>query len=268
MDQAESGKCCGVRVNSFDSIQTVGECPCRPRSGFSQPRVGGIDERTVEHHRVVPRMVEGKADVGDGLLEERPSLIAERVGQQVEPLGRQSREKSPTVAEMMRGCCMGDTGLGRQSAQREVFGPGLGNERGRAREQGPTEISVVIRVQEETMQPLIVLVVVSAAIRLIGWFGPEGLDSWPKAVSIGLAAMFALTGSAHFIQRRRTSPAGDPTIRSRLPLLVTRADVPRQRLGLETAVPTADRRHSVAGTDGDPTRFPRGVRTRRAGLTP
>ncbi|MFI9011380.1 DoxX family protein [Actinosynnema sp. NPDC053489] len=52
------------------------------------------------------------------------------------------------------------------------------------------------------MAPLIVLVVVTGLARLAGlavaWF-----DSWPHAVAVGLAAMFLLTGSAHFTGPRR-----------------------------------------------------------------
>ncbi|MFG1791012.1 DoxX family protein [Nocardia sp. NPDC049149] len=54
------------------------------------------------------------------------------------------------------------------------------------------------------MAPLVVLTVIAALARLIGWLaGPEWLDSWPHAVAIGLAAMFVLTASAHFLSPRR-----------------------------------------------------------------
>ncbi|MGX1773334.1 DoxX family protein [Nocardia brasiliensis] len=54
------------------------------------------------------------------------------------------------------------------------------------------------------MAPLIVLVVITAAARLIGRLaGPEWLDSWPHATALGLAAMFVLTASAHFLSPRR-----------------------------------------------------------------
>ncbi|GAB2509770.1 DoxX family protein [Nocardia heshunensis] len=54
------------------------------------------------------------------------------------------------------------------------------------------------------MAPLIVLVIVTGLARLAGWFQGSGwLDSWPHAVRIGLAAMFVLTASAHFLQPRR-----------------------------------------------------------------
>ncbi|MGV9679350.1 DoxX family protein [Nocardia sp. NPDC003482] len=54
------------------------------------------------------------------------------------------------------------------------------------------------------MAPLITLVVVTALARLAGWLDlVDWLDSWPHAARIGLAAMFALTASAHFLPPRR-----------------------------------------------------------------
>ncbi|MGW4246655.1 DoxX family protein [Nocardia sp. NPDC004722] len=54
------------------------------------------------------------------------------------------------------------------------------------------------------MAPLIVLIVVTGLARLAGWLhAADWLDSWPHAARIGLAAMFALTASAHFLQPRR-----------------------------------------------------------------
>ncbi len=54
------------------------------------------------------------------------------------------------------------------------------------------------------MAPFIVLVVVSAVARLVGWLLLHGwLDSWPHAARLGLVAMFVLTASAHFQQPRR-----------------------------------------------------------------
>ena len=50
------------------------------------------------------------------------------------------------------------------------------------------------------MPPLIALVVVSLAARLGGWLGWDYTDTWPAAVSVGLAAMFVVTGVAHFVQ--------------------------------------------------------------------
>lgn len=53
------------------------------------------------------------------------------------------------------------------------------------------------------MAPLIALTVVSLIARVLGFVGVDYLSSWPKALAIGLAAMFLLTASAHFKQPRR-----------------------------------------------------------------
>lgn len=53
------------------------------------------------------------------------------------------------------------------------------------------------------MLPLAVLVATTAIARAIGTFGVPYLDSWASSTAVGLAAMFVLTGSAHFIGRRR-----------------------------------------------------------------
>jgi uncharacterized membrane protein len=51
------------------------------------------------------------------------------------------------------------------------------------------------------MAPLITLLVGSIAARSVGWlgwFGQGYLNSWTAAIAVGLAAMFVLTGLAHF----------------------------------------------------------------------
>jgi uncharacterized membrane protein len=48
------------------------------------------------------------------------------------------------------------------------------------------------------MIPLICLVVTLAA-RLAGWLGWDYTNGWPAAVAVGLAAMFVVTGVAHFV---------------------------------------------------------------------
>ncbi|HTX96162.1 MAG TPA: hypothetical protein VME67_15645 [Mycobacterium sp.] len=48
------------------------------------------------------------------------------------------------------------------------------------------------------MAPLVTLVSVSLVVRLVGWAGIHYLDSWTVAIAVGLAAMFVLTGIAHF----------------------------------------------------------------------
>jgi uncharacterized membrane protein len=51
------------------------------------------------------------------------------------------------------------------------------------------------------MAPLITLLVGSIVARIVGslgWFGKGYADSWTAAIAVGLAAMFVLTGIAHF----------------------------------------------------------------------
>jgi uncharacterized membrane protein len=49
------------------------------------------------------------------------------------------------------------------------------------------------------MAPLITLLAGSIVARIVGWLGVDYVDSWTKAIAVGLAAMFALTGVAHFV---------------------------------------------------------------------
>lgn len=48
------------------------------------------------------------------------------------------------------------------------------------------------------MAPLIALLLATAAARSIGWLGVGYVNSWTAAIAVGLAAMFVLTGFAHF----------------------------------------------------------------------
>ncbi|MBW5446085.1 hypothetical protein GE107_08425 [Cohnella sp. CFH 77786] len=52
------------------------------------------------------------------------------------------------------------------------------------------------------MEPLIVLVVVTLAILVAGAAGINRLRPWPVALRSGVAAMFILTGSVHFVFMR------------------------------------------------------------------
>ncbi len=49
------------------------------------------------------------------------------------------------------------------------------------------------------MAPLISLVAVTLIARLAGWLGWGYTNGWPVAVAVGLAAMFLVTGIAHFV---------------------------------------------------------------------
>jgi uncharacterized membrane protein len=48
------------------------------------------------------------------------------------------------------------------------------------------------------MAPLITLVVASLVARIVGLLGVDYVNGWTAAVAVGLAAMFVLTGIAHF----------------------------------------------------------------------
>ena len=48
------------------------------------------------------------------------------------------------------------------------------------------------------MAPLITLLTGSILARIVGWAGVDYVDNWIKAIAVGLAAMFVLTGVAHF----------------------------------------------------------------------
>ncbi|MGV0835433.1 DoxX family protein [Mycolicibacterium thermoresistibile] len=53
------------------------------------------------------------------------------------------------------------------------------------------------------MAPLLTLLVMTVTARLVGWSGVDHLDGWPSAIAVGLAAMFTLTGVAHFVNPKR-----------------------------------------------------------------
>ena len=55
------------------------------------------------------------------------------------------------------------------------------------------------------MAPLIALLTGSMAVRIVGWLGIDYVDTWVKAIAVGLAAMFVLTGVAHFAPPLRAS---------------------------------------------------------------
>ena len=53
------------------------------------------------------------------------------------------------------------------------------------------------------MAVIITLVLGTLGARLVGWLGVDYVDSWPQAVAVGLAAMFVITGVAHFVPAMR-----------------------------------------------------------------
>jgi uncharacterized membrane protein len=53
------------------------------------------------------------------------------------------------------------------------------------------------------MAPLITLLVGSIVARIAGWLGIDYVGNWTAAIAVGLAAMFTLTGVAHFVPPMR-----------------------------------------------------------------
>jgi uncharacterized membrane protein len=51
---------------------------------------------------------------------------------------------------------------------------------------------------EVIMAPSIALLVGSVLASVVGWLGVDYVDNWARAIAVGLAAMFVLTGVAHF----------------------------------------------------------------------
>src|SRR6476620_136406 len=54
------------------------------------------------------------------------------------------------------------------------------------------------------MAVFLTLVVGSLAARVVGRLGVDYVDSWPEAFAVGLAAMFVMTGVAHFVNPLRS----------------------------------------------------------------
>ncbi|MBF9519806.1 hypothetical protein BKG83_15670 [Mycobacteroides chelonae] len=55
------------------------------------------------------------------------------------------------------------------------------------------------------MAPLIALLAGTLLARLVDTQGLAPVSSWPAAVAVGLAAMFTLTGIAHFVPKMRAA---------------------------------------------------------------
>jgi uncharacterized membrane protein len=53
------------------------------------------------------------------------------------------------------------------------------------------------------MAVIVTLVLGTLGARLVGLLGVDYVDSWPQAIAVGLAAMFVMTGIAHFVNPLR-----------------------------------------------------------------
>ena len=53
------------------------------------------------------------------------------------------------------------------------------------------------------MVPVVALVLGTLAARVVGRLGVDYVGGWPSAIAVGLAAMFVVTGIAHFVNPLR-----------------------------------------------------------------
>jgi uncharacterized membrane protein len=53
------------------------------------------------------------------------------------------------------------------------------------------------------MAVLLALLLGTGVSRVIGWMGVHYVDNWPTAIAVGLATMFTMTGTAHFVPGMR-----------------------------------------------------------------
>ncbi|WP_248783932.1 DoxX family protein [Actinoalloteichus caeruleus] len=73
----------------------------------------------------------------------------------------------------------------------------------------------------ELMAPTVCLLATWLVARLVGLLGVEAVGDWQSSLRVGVAAMFVLTGLAHFGPPRRDMIAMVPPRLPRAPLLVT-----------------------------------------------
>ena len=72
------------------------------------------------------------------------------------------------------------------------------------------------------MAVIVTLVLGTLSARLAGWLGVDYAEGWPQAIAVGLAAMFVVTGVAHFVNPLRRDMIAIVPPRLRAPaLLVT-----------------------------------------------
>ncbi|MFG3578466.1 DoxX family membrane protein [Micromonospora chersina] len=117
------------------------------------------------------------------------------------------------------------------------------------------------------MAPLIALVAGTAAARLAGLLGVDALDGWHPALRIGLALMFLLTASAHFLSRRADLIAMVPPRLPRADLLVTLTGVLELLGALGLLLPATARAAAAGLALLMLAMFPANVSAARRGLT-
>ncbi|MFG1655084.1 DoxX family membrane protein [Micromonospora chersina] len=117
------------------------------------------------------------------------------------------------------------------------------------------------------MAPLIALVAGTAAARLAGLLGVDALDGWHPALRIGLALMFLLTASAHFLSRRADLIAMVPPGLPRADLMVTLTGVLELLGALGLLLPATARAAAAGLALLMLAMFPANVSAARRGLT-
>ncbi|MET7803804.1 DoxX family protein [Micromonospora chersina] len=117
------------------------------------------------------------------------------------------------------------------------------------------------------MAPLIALVAGTAAARLAGLLGVDTLDGWHPALRIGLALMFLLTASAHFLSRRADLIAMVPPGLPRADLWVTLTGVLELLGALGLLLPATARAAAAGLALLMLAMFPANVSAARRGLT-
>lgn len=117
------------------------------------------------------------------------------------------------------------------------------------------------------MAPLIALVAGTAAARLAGLLGVDSLDGSHPAVRVGLALMFLLTASAHFLSRRADLIAMVPPRLPRADLLVTLTGVLELLGALGLLLPATARPAAAGLALLMLAMFPANVSAARRGLT-
>ncbi|MET8835570.1 DoxX family membrane protein [Micromonospora sp. NPDC004540] len=117
------------------------------------------------------------------------------------------------------------------------------------------------------MAPLIALFAGTAVARLAGLLGLAALDGWHPALRVGLALMFALTGSAHFLSRRADLIAMVPPGLPRPALLVTLTGVLELLGALGLLLPATARPAAAGLALLMLAMFPANVSAARRGLT-
>ncbi|MFI6328838.1 DoxX family membrane protein [Micromonospora chersina] len=117
------------------------------------------------------------------------------------------------------------------------------------------------------MAPLIALIAGTAVARIAGLLGVAALDGWHPALRVGLALMFLLTASAHFLSRRADLIAMVPPGLPRADLLVTLTGVLELLGALGLLLPATARLAAAALALLMLAMFPANVSAARRGLT-